>query len=195
VQVRVGVSHDPEAEGNCVVARRGGEQLEANWQSAEPALAKAGDECAREGVQTAWWKSVPGQAMTPKLKVTASSRGGVESNRKRTGSPQDNELDSAGWYDEPAHSWRSPEIVQYAGNGGQSDAEVHHVVGGGMLGSLYEISGETCRRSDGGRSQRPNSTDAAGKRARGVGSKTILREVGQEERGSAGGFKRPTNGK
>jgi hypothetical protein len=154
-----------------------------------------GNECAREGVQTAWWKSVPGQAMTPKLKVTASSRGGVESNRKRTGSPQDNELDSAGWYDEPAHSWRSPEIVQYAGNGGQSDAEVHHVVGGGMLGSLYEISGETCRRSDGGRSQRPNSTDAAGKRARGVGSKTILREVGQEERGSAGGFKRPTNGK
>jgi hypothetical protein len=149
VEVRAGASHDPEAEGNCVVARRGGEQPEANWQSAEPALAKAGD----------------------------------------------NELDSAGWYDEPAHSWRSPEIVQYAGNGGQSDAEVHHVVGGGMLGSLYEISGETCRRSDGGRSQRPNSTDAAGKRARGVGSKTILREVGQEERGSAGGFKRPTNGK
>jgi hypothetical protein len=31
--------------------------------------------------------------------------------------------------------------------------------------------------------------------ARGVGSKTMLREVGQEERGSTGGFKRPTNGK
>ena len=99
--------------------------------------------------------------MTAKLKVTASSRGGVESNRKRTGSPQDNELDSAGCDDEPAHSWRSPEIVQHAGNGGKSDAGVHHVVGGGMLGSLREISGETCRRGDGGRSQRPNSTEAA----------------------------------
>ena len=120
-----------------------------------------GNECAREGAQTAWWKSVPGQAMTPKLKVTASSRGGVESNRKRTGSPQDNELDSAGCGDEPAHSWRSPEIVQHAGNGGKSDAGAHHVVGGGMLGSLCELSGETCRRGDGGRSQRPNSTDAA----------------------------------
>ena len=99
--------------------------------------------------------------MTPKLKVTASSRGGVESNRKRTGSPQDNELDSAGCDDEPAHSWRSPESVQHAGNGGQSDAGAHRVVGGGMLGSLRETSGETCRRGDGGRSQRPNSTDAA----------------------------------
>ena len=30
-----------------------------------------------------------------------------------------------------------------------------------MLGSLREINGETCRRGDGGRSQRPNSTEAA----------------------------------
>ena len=30
-----------------------------------------------------------------------------------------------------------------------------------MLGSLREISGETCRRGDGDRSQRPNSTEAA----------------------------------
>ena len=99
--------------------------------------------------------------MTLKLKVTASSRGGVGSNQRRTGSPQDNELDSAGCDDEPAHSWRSPEIVQHAGNGGKSDAGAHHVVGGGMRGSLCEVSGETCRRGDGGRSQRPNSTDAA----------------------------------
>src|SRR6266704_6756903 len=109
--------------------------------------------CAREGAQTAWWKSVPGQAMTPKLKVTASSRGGVGSNRKRTGSPQDDELDSAGYDDEPAHSWRSPEIAQHAGNGGESDAGAHFVVGGGMLGSLCDISGETCCRGDGSRSQ------------------------------------------
>jgi hypothetical protein len=33
VRVRAGVSHDPVAEGNCVAARRGGEQPEANWQS------------------------------------------------------------------------------------------------------------------------------------------------------------------
>ena len=30
-----------------------------------------------------------------------------------------------------------------------------------MSGSLCEISGETCRQGDGGRSQRPNSTEAA----------------------------------
>ena len=50
---------------------------------------------------------MPGQAMTPKLKVAALSRGEVESNRKRTGSPQDNELDSAGRDGEPAVPWRS----------------------------------------------------------------------------------------
>ena len=65
------------------------------------------ESCAREGAQTARWKSVPGQAMTLKLKVTASSRGGVGSNRKRTGSPQDDELDSAGSDGEPAIPWRS----------------------------------------------------------------------------------------
>jgi hypothetical protein len=100
--------------------------------------------------------------MTSKLKVTASPRGGVESNRKRIGSPQDDELDSAGCGDELASVWRSLEITRHAGNGGKSDAVAHPVVGGGMSGSLCEISGETCRRGDGGRSQRPNSTDAAG---------------------------------
>jgi len=33
VEVRAEVSHDLVAEGNCVAARQGGEQLEANWQS------------------------------------------------------------------------------------------------------------------------------------------------------------------
>ena len=33
VKVRAGVSHSPVAEGNCVAARRGGEQPEANWRS------------------------------------------------------------------------------------------------------------------------------------------------------------------
>jgi hypothetical protein len=69
------------------------------------------NECACEGAITAWWKSVSGQAKTPKLKVTASLRSGVASNRKRTGGPQDNELDSAGCGDEPAHSWRSLELA------------------------------------------------------------------------------------
>ena len=34
VEVSAGASQELEAEGNCVVARRGGEQLEANWRSA-----------------------------------------------------------------------------------------------------------------------------------------------------------------
>jgi hypothetical protein len=34
VEVRVRGSQDPVAEGNCVAAKRGGEQPEANWQSA-----------------------------------------------------------------------------------------------------------------------------------------------------------------
>jgi len=33
VEVRVGVSQDSVAEGNCVTVRWGGEQPEANWQS------------------------------------------------------------------------------------------------------------------------------------------------------------------
>jgi hypothetical protein len=99
--------------------------------------------------------------MTPKPKVTASSRGGVGSNRKRTGSPQDNELDSAVCNDEPAHTWRSLEHAQHAGMAGKAMLRLHDVVGGGMLGSLCEISGETCRRGDDGRSQRPNSTEVA----------------------------------
>jgi hypothetical protein len=46
-----------------------------------------GNECAREGAISTRCKSVSGQAKTLKLKVTASSRGGVESNWKRTGGP------------------------------------------------------------------------------------------------------------
>jgi hypothetical protein len=34
VKVLVGGSQNPEAKGNCVAARRGGEQSEANWRSA-----------------------------------------------------------------------------------------------------------------------------------------------------------------
>jgi hypothetical protein len=52
--------------------------------------------------------------MTPKLKVTASLRSGVESNRKRTGSPQDDELDSAGSDGEPAIPWRSLKRIGHA---------------------------------------------------------------------------------
>jgi len=101
---------------------------------------------------------VSGQAKTPKLKVTASSRGEVESNWKRTGGPQDNELDSAGCDDEPAHPRRSPKFARHAGIGVESDAGAHHVVGGGTSGRSREISGETCRRGDVGRSQSLRST-------------------------------------
>ncbi len=83
----------------------------------------------------------------------------MESNRKRTGSPQDDELDSAGSGGEPARSWRSLKSIGHAEMAYESDVRVTHVVGGGMLGSLYEISGETCCRGDGDRSQSLHSTD------------------------------------
>ena len=38
----------------------------------------------------------------------------MESNWRRTGGPQENELDSAGCDDEPAIVWRSPKSVRYA---------------------------------------------------------------------------------
>jgi hypothetical protein len=37
VKVRVRVSQGPVVEGNCVAAKRGGEQLETNWRSAAKA--------------------------------------------------------------------------------------------------------------------------------------------------------------
>ena len=94
MRVRVGVSQDSVAEGNCVIVRWGGEQPEANWRS-------AGDE-----------------------------------------------LDSAGSDGEPARRWRSLKRIGYADIGVQSDIRVTHVVGGGTLGSVCEISGETCARGD-----------------------------------------------
>lgn len=48
-----------------------------------------------------------------------------------------------------------------------------------MSGSLREISGETCRRGDGGRSQSLRSTEAA-QAARSAESKAVPREGGQE---------------
>ncbi len=50
-----------------------------------------------------------------------------------------------------------------------------------MLGSLYEESGETCRRGDDGRSQSLHSTEAA-QAARSAESKAVHREGGQEGR-------------
>ena len=46
-----------------------------------------------------------------------------------------------------------------------------------MLGSLREISGETCRLGEGGRSQSLRSTDAA-QAARSAESKVVPREGG-----------------
>jgi hypothetical protein len=46
-----------------------------------------------------------------KLKVTASPRGGVGSNRRRTDSPQDDEPDSAACSGEPARVERSLDLA------------------------------------------------------------------------------------
>jgi hypothetical protein len=48
VEVRAEVSHSLEVEGNCVAARRGGEQPETNWRSVgdEPDSAECCDEPA-----------------------------------------------------------------------------------------------------------------------------------------------------
>jgi hypothetical protein len=73
----------------------------------------------------------------------------VESNRKRIGGPQDDELDSAGVTTSlltHGEVRNSSGTLEQEVNGVESDAGVHRVVGGGTLRSLREISGETCRR-------------------------------------------------
>lgn len=72
-----------------------------------------------------------------------------------------------------------PETHRARGIGGQSDVRVTDGVGGGRLGSLREISGETCRRGEDGRSQSLRSTGAA-QAERSAESKVVPREGGQE---------------
>ena len=93
-----------------------------------------------------WCKSAREEVTAPKSKVTASPRGGVESNRRRTGSPQDDEPVSAGWIGEPAHTWRSLELTVGAEVTVKASGGVHRVVGGGMSGRQSGVSGETRRR-------------------------------------------------
>ena len=54
VKVRVGVSHNLVAEGNCVVVRRGEKQLEANDRSAGDEL----DSAVRNDEPSAKWRSL-----------------------------------------------------------------------------------------------------------------------------------------
>ena len=73
--------------------------------------------------------------------------GEVESNRKRTGSLQDDELVSAACSGEPALGYGEA----WTGNGPigraevtTSDVRAHDVVGGWMPGRQNGVSGETC---------------------------------------------------
>ena len=68
----------------------------------------------------------------------------MESNWKRIGGLQDDELDSAGRVGELAGRKRSLKHIGGAEIGEQSDFRGTHVVGGGTLRSLREISGEAC---------------------------------------------------
>ena len=61
---------------------------------------------------------------------------------------------------EPAGRRRSLKIIGYAEMAEQSDIRATHVVGGGTSGRVREISGETCRCGDIGRSQSLHSTEA-----------------------------------
>ena len=71
VEVRVGVSQGPVAEGNCVVARRGGEQPEANWRSAGDELDSAWNDDELAGL----WRSLEhiGHAVLACKAMTGSS--------------------------------------------------------------------------------------------------------------------------
>lgn len=68
----------------------------------EAALGAPGSWCTQRGTSP-----LPGDALSRKPKVTASPRGGVESNRRRTCSPRDEERDSAGRSDEPSRDRRT----------------------------------------------------------------------------------------
>ena len=76
-----------------------------------------------------------------KLKVTASPRGGVGSNRRRTDSPKGDEPVSAACGGEPARDWRS---LGPKGPIGRAEVtakvtfETHDVVGVGMSGRQAE---------------------------------------------------------
>ena len=75
---------------------------------------KPGDECDREDAWSAGCKS-PSHGVTPCVaEGNCVAESEVESNRKRTDSPQENKPDSAAWRGEPAHAWRSLEPTERA---------------------------------------------------------------------------------
>ncbi len=123
----------------------------------------------------------PKVTASPGLSREADRR--VESNRRRTGSPRDDEPDSAVCLGEPAETRRS--LVPARGPAGRADVTAkatfggHDVFGGGMLGRRSGVSAETCRpvaRPAGVRAlmvpMRPRRVGAA----RGAESKTGPRE-------------------
>jgi len=63
---------------------------------------------------------------------------------------------------------------------GENDVRAHQVVGDGMVGRLCEISGETCRRGDDGRSQSLHSTERPTKSAKARPRETEARELGEQ---------------
>jgi len=71
-------------------------------------------ECDREDAWSAGCKS-PSHGVTPCVaEGNCVAESEVESNRKRTDSPQENKPDSAAWRGEPAHAWRSLEPTERA---------------------------------------------------------------------------------
>jgi len=115
-----------------------------------------------------------------KPKATASPGGGVGSSRRRRGSPQDDEPDSAGWRGEPAHAWRSL--------GSKDPTGRAEVTGKATFGRTTWLGagcpeGRADKRRDlpglreRGRSQSPHST-AVAQAARGADSKAAPREGG-----------------
>jgi hypothetical protein len=82
-----------------------------------------------------------------KLKVTASPRGGVESNRRRMDSPQDDEPDSAACAGEPARvgeAWTREGPIGRAEVTAKATFGAHDVGGGGMSGRQSGVSEEAC---------------------------------------------------
>src|SRR6266481_5382757 len=74
--------------------------------------AKRDHECVREDALSAEWKSPSYAVMAYAAEGNCVAQSEVESNRKRTDSPQENKPDSAASRGEPAHGWRSLEPIE-----------------------------------------------------------------------------------
>ena len=99
-----------------------------------------------------------------KRKVTASPRGGVGSNRTRTGSPQEYETDSAACCGELAMLWRSLALERGPTDRAEvtGKAPVGHMtwLGVGCLEGEAEEAGRPADLGEAGRSESLHSTAA-----------------------------------